>query len=238
MTSDIPMLLFAFIASIGPVVFLIFLNRIPRWWRMGLYLFFISLHLFAALVLAALSWIQRNCASGERAKHFFEVLQQQLAAGTVHQDLLTLPGYASGAALTLLAVAAILAGAGFAWRKIRWYSRLVLIFSFIMTQFAFSVCDRAKDRESIEEHNETRKLVYSLIGQKRAQGVTDRQMAESIRANLEEFRYGYENRDGEKGSVARILSALRALTPEKETKALHKGAGKTMSAMSAMNAAP
>ena len=173
-----------------------------------------------------------------RAQHFFENLQQQLAAGTVRQVFLELPGYASGVILTLLAAAAIIAGAVFAWRKLRWYSWFVLIFAFIMTQFSFSVCVRAKDRESIEIHNEIRQRVYGLIEQKRTEGVTDRQMTEAIRANLEEFHYSYENRKGEKGSVARILSALRDLTPEKETKALHKGAGKTMSAMSAMNAAP
>ena len=123
--NDAMILLFAFIALIGPVVFLIFLNRIPRRWRLGIYLFCISMHLFAALVLSSLSWINRNIASGMRAQHFFENLQQQLAVGTVHQEFLELPGYAPGVILTLLAAAAIIAGAVFAWRKIRWYSWFV-----------------------------------------------------------------------------------------------------------------
>ena len=210
-SQDILLLLFASIALIGPVVFLIFLNFIPRWWRMGIYLVCIAMHLFAAFVLFSLSFIQRNNASGERTQRFFESLQQQLAAGTVHQDFLTLPGYASGAVLTLLAVAAVIAGAVFAWRKIRWYSWFVLIFAFIMTQFAFSVCARTKDRESIEDHNATRRLVYGLIEQKRTEGVTDRQMADSIAENLKDFRYSYENRRAEIESKKRIEDALKKL---------------------------
>lgn len=210
-SQDILLLLFAFIALIGPVVFLIFLNCIPRWLRMGIYLVCVAMHLFAALVLSSLSGIQRNCASGERAQRFFESLQQQLAAGTVHQDFLTLPSYALSVVLTLLAVAAVIAGAVFAWRKIRWYSWFVLIFAFIMTQFAFSVCARAKDRESIEYHNETRRLVYGLIEQKRTEGVTDRQMAETIAENLKDFCYSYENRRSEIESEKRIEDALKKL---------------------------
>ena len=222
-SQDILLLLFAFIALIGPVVFLIFLNFIPRWWRMGIYLVCVAMHLFAAFVLFSLSWIQRNWASGERTQRFFESLQQQLAAGTVHQDFLTLPGYASGAVLTLLAGAAVIAGAVFAWRKIRWYSWFVLIFAFIMTQFAFSVCARTKDRESIEDHNATRRLVYGLIEQKRTEGVTDRQMAETIAENLKDFRYSYENRRSEIESEKRIEDALKKLSDirkkiKKETK--------------------
>ena len=97
--NDAMILLFAFIALIGPAVFLIFLNRLPRRWRLGIYLLCIAMHLFAALVLSSLSWIERNCASGKRAQHFFESLQQQLAAGTVHRGFLELPGYAAGVIL-------------------------------------------------------------------------------------------------------------------------------------------
>jgi len=169
------------------------------------------MHLFAALVLSSLNWINRNIVSGMRAQHFFENLQQQLAAGTVHREFLELPGYASGVVLTLLAAAAIIAGAVFAWRKLRWYSWFVLIFAFIMTQFSFSVCVRAKDRESIRDHNEMRQRVYALIEQKRTAGVTDRQMADSIVENLKEFRYSYENRRAEIESVKRIEDALKKL---------------------------
>ncbi len=213
MTSqDILIILFAFIVLIAPLVFLFFLNYIPRWWRLGIYLFCVAMHLFAAHVLFSLSWIERNCASGERAQHFFESLLQQLAAGTVHQDFLVLPGYASGVVLTALAAVAVIAGMVFAWRKIHWYSWFVLIFAFIMTQFAFSVCVRAKDRESIEDHNEMRRLVYGLVEQKRTEGVTDRQMAETIAENLKEFHYSYENLRTEIESVNRIEDALKKLS--------------------------
>ena len=146
-----------------------------------------------------------------RAQHFFENLQQQLAAGTVRQEFFELPGYASGVILTLLAAAAIIAGAVFAWRKLRWYSWFVLIFAFIMTQFTFSVCVRAKDRESIKVHNEMRQHVYGLVEQKRTEGVTDRQMAETIAENLKEFRYSYESRHAEIESEKKIEDALKKL---------------------------
>ena len=138
-------------------------------------------------------------------------MQQQLAAGTVHRTFLELPGYVPCVILTLLAAAAIIAGAVFAWRKLRWYSWFVLIFAFIMTQFAFSVCVREKDRESIRDHNEMRRLVYGLIEQKRTAGVTDRQMTDSIAENLKEFRYSYESRRAEIESEKRIEDALKKL---------------------------
>ena len=136
--NDAMILLFAFIALIEPVVFLIFLNRIPRGWRLGIYLFCIAVHLFAALVL---------------------------------------------------------------------------IFAFIMTQFTFSVCVRAKDRESIKVHNEMRQHVYGLVEQKRTEGVADRQMADSISENLKEFRYSYESRRDEIESEKKIEDALKKLRP-------------------------
>ena len=203
--------LFFLIAAIGPLAFLIFLNRIPRWWRLIIFFLCAGLYLFIADLFYSLSGLGRNIASGARTQHFFESLQQQLASGTVHQDFLTLPGYASGAVLTLLAVAAIIAGAVFAWRKIRRYSWFVLISAFIMTQFVFSVRVRTEDRKSIEYHNETRRRVYGLIEQKRTEGVTDRQMAETIAENLKEFRYSYENRRTEIESEKRIEAALKKL---------------------------
>jgi len=202
---------FAFIALSVSAAFLIFLNRIPRWWRLGIYLLCTGFYLIIAHILYVASVFGRNVASGMRAQHFFESLQQQLAVGTVRQEFLTLPGYASGVILTLLAVVSIMAGAVFAWRKIRWYSWFVLIFAFIMMQDAFSVCLRPKDRKSIEDHNEMRHLIYGLIEQKRTEGVTDRQMADSIAENLKDFRYSYENRRDEIESEKRIEDALKNL---------------------------
>ena len=201
---------FAFIALSVSAAFLIFLNRIPRWWRLGIYLLCTGLYLFIDYFLYVASAFPRNVSSGIRAQHFFESLQQQLAAGTVRQEFLELPGYASGVILTLLAAAAIMAGAVFAWRKIRWYSWPVLIFAFIMMQSAFFVCIRAIDRKSIEDHNEMRHLFYGLIEQKRTEGVTDRQMADSIAENLKEF-HPFGNRRDEIESEKRIEDALKNL---------------------------
>ena len=212
--NDAMILLFAFIAFIaliGLTAFMIFLNRIPRWWRLGLYLLYAGLALFGADFFYFVSGFGRNIDSGERAQHFFESLQQQLATGTVHREFLELPGYAAGAVLSLFAAAAVIAGAVFAWRKIRWYSRHVLCVAFFMTQFVFWGCVQAKDSKSIEVHNEMRRLVYGLIEQKRTEGVTDLQMADSIAEHLKGFRYSYENRREEIESEKRIENALKKL---------------------------
>jgi phosphoglycerol transferase MdoB-like AlkP superfamily enzyme len=216
MGTDYIILLFGFIVLVSPVVFLIFLNRIPRWWRLGIYFACCAMHLFAAYIFDALSVLARNIAFGNHAKCFFETLQQQLAAGNVQQELLELPGYASGVVLTSLSAVAIIVGAVFAWRKVRWHSWLVLIFAFVMMLFPFSVCDRINDRTDVRECNELRRNVYALITQKKSQNVTDKQMADVISENLKDFRYSYENRKDEKESVARIVSALRDLSSQEE----------------------
>ena len=46
--SDVLILLFAFIALIGPLAFLIFLNRLPRRWRLGIYFPCTGIYLFIA----------------------------------------------------------------------------------------------------------------------------------------------------------------------------------------------
>ena len=68
-------------------------------------------------------------------------------------------------------------------------------------------------RQDIEEHNALRRRTYALIAEKRAQGVTARQIADAIGENLKEYHSSYENRKYENESVARLLSALRNLTP-------------------------
>ena len=129
-------------------------------------------------------------------------------------EYLEMPGYALPVLLSVLAVAAIIGGGAVVWRKIRWYSRPLLIVSFGLSGFLFSGFHRVGDRRDIEEHNDLRRRTYALIAEKRAQQVSDRRMAEAIAAGRQGFRYSYETRADERKSTARILASLRELTPE------------------------
>ena len=160
--------------------------------------------------------MSRNAFSGFRTLEFFKALQAQLSSGDFTAGLPELPGIGFGILLSLLAMAAIIGGAVCCWLKIRWYSHFILPAAFILSSFLFAYPDAADRRQDMEEHNALRRRIYALVAEKRAQGVTGQQMAELIGAKLKDFHYDYESRRGEKESVARILSALRALMPQKE----------------------
>ena len=198
--------------------FLACLHLIQRIWRIVGYSVFCAAHIFAGYAFHVLRFMNRNCASGQHAKNFFAALQQQLSSGTLNEEYLELPGWTPAVLLSLLAAAAIIGGGIVLWRKIRWYSWPLLIGSFILSFFLFEGLNRSDDRQDVRECNELRRRVYALIGQKRTQCVSNKQMADAIAANLKDFQYSYESRKYEKESVELILSALRDLTPEGKPK--------------------
>ena len=198
------------------IAFLVFLEKIPRIWRLAAYGAFCATLIFVAWGFHSLQILGRNISSGLRALEFFKALQTQLASGDFTAGLAELPGTALGILLSLLAAAAIVVGAVCCWLKIRWYSHFILPAAFILSSFLFAYPDAADRRQDMEEHNALRRRTYALVAEKRAQGVTGRQMADTIAAKLKDFHCDYESRRGEKESVARILAALRALTSQKE----------------------
>lgn len=198
--------------------FLACLHLIPRGWRLIGYAVLCAAHLFAGYAFHVLRFMSRNIASGQHARNFFTALQQQLGSGTLNEEYLEIPGWTSAVLLSLLAVTAIIGGGVVIWRKIRWYSWPLVIGSFILSFFLFEVFNRADDRQDVRGYNELRRRVYALIGQKRAQRVSHKQMADALAAKLKNFQYSYESRKYEKESVELILSALRDLTPEEKPK--------------------
>ena len=198
------------------IAFLVFLGKIPRFWRLAAYGALCAVLVFVAWGFHSLQSLGRNISSGLRALEFFKALQAQLASGNFAEELLELPGVGLGILLSLLAAAAIIGGAVCCLLKIRWYSYFILPAAFILASFLFAYPDALDRRQDVEEHNALRRRTYALAAEKRAQGVTGRQMADVIGAKLKDFHCGYESRRGEKESVARILAALRALTPQKE----------------------
>jgi len=165
------------------------------------------------LVYHSLHFIERNIASGMRALDFFTNLSQQLSSGTVQMELLELPGYFVGTTLSLLAAIAIVAGSVLVWQKIRWYSYVILLLCFFMSNFLFIIFDTLDKRRDIEEHNSLRQRVYALLEQKELQNITPKQMSDVIAASQEDFHFTYENRIDEKKSCEKIISALNALQP-------------------------
>ena len=198
------------------IAFLVFLGKIPRFWRLAAYGAFCAVLIFVAWGFHSLQILGRNISSGLRAREFFEALHLQLSSGNFAEGLLELPGVGSGILLSLLAMTAIIGGAVCCWLKIRWYSYFILPAALILASFLFAYPDALDRRQDMEEHNALRRRTYALVAEKRAQGVTGRQMADVIETKLKDFHCDYENRRGEKESVARILSALRALTAHKE----------------------
>ena len=216
--SDILPLTILLIYAVTLLGFLACLYFIPRIWRIVGYFVLCAANLFAGYAFHVLRFMSRNIASGQHAQNFFTALQRQLSSGTLNEEYLELPGWSSAVLLSLSAAVAIIGGGFVLWRKIRWYSWLLLIGAFILSFFLFEVFNRSDDRQDVREYNELRRRVYASIGQKRAQRVSSKQMADVIAANLKDFQYSYESRKSEKGSVELILSALRDLTPEEKPK--------------------
>ena len=215
--SDLPVLIVLFVYLISLIGFLVSLKFIPRPWRLAGYVVFSDAHVFAAYFLHSLNFLQRNIASGERTQQFFKSVWRQLAAGSLQPEFAELPGYVFPILLSLLAAAAILGGGVLLWQKIRWYSWPLLILAFFLSGFLFAFGNAQDDRQDIQGHNLLRKRIYELIGQKRAQQVPDRQLADAIRVGLKNYEYSYTSRQAEETSVEIIVSALRDLpSPLKE----------------------
>ena len=213
--GDVIILLLIFLYPVLLLGYLVFLSWIPRLPRFIAYGAFCAVNLFAWSLLDALRVIDRNNASGQRAEEFFATLEAQLSSGSAWRpEYLEMPGYALPVLLSVLALAAIVGGGAVVWRKIHWYSRPLLIVSFVLSGFLFSGFHRVGDRRDVVAHNDLRRRTYALIAEKRAEHVTDRRMAETIAANRQGFSYSYETLAAERKSVDRILAALRELTPE------------------------
>ena len=212
MIEDIFIQLFALIAVVAPLAFLIFLERIPRWWRLGLWFFCTASLLFPAYFLSAMVSYFRTMNFGHSTVDFLTELQKQLTAGRVREDLLEVPGYAAGIVLTGFALIAMIAGCVFTWRKIRGYSYFILIFAFLCIPFAFSAPHKSRHRQDVLDRNDFRSQIYSLIAKNRAQNVTGKQMADTIKKALEGFKFPCRRGDVDQ-LMKRVKKALDELTP-------------------------
>ncbi len=187
------------------------LYGLSRRWRIVLYLFLGAAHFFINSCYHALTFIDVNNAFTIHTMDFFTALAEQLQQGNIHEELLTPPSLASGLLLSIFGIMALVGGAVAAWTKPRWWTWLPVCLGLILSFYIFAFPKRKKEGIGIAEQNELRLRTYEAVKEKRAEGISDTLLAETITIQMKDFRGTYENRSEAKESADRILSALRAL---------------------------
>ena len=197
--------------------FLIPLKWIPRWGRLVGFVLFCIINIGFAFICRGFNFISFNIQSGERALNFFTELSETLANDTMKIEYLPMPSYTASIIWGIISLLVVIAGFVVLGLKIRWYSYVTTIAALFC---AFSILDIQtphSEKRYINDSNTLRKKTYLLIEQKRKENVSDKQISEAIKANLKDFLYTYENREDEKESSEKILTAIKNLQPEIHT---------------------
>ena len=196
--------------------FLILLKWLPRWGRLVGYVLFCIINIGLAFIYRGLAFLSFNIQSGERALKFFTELSEELAHSTMSIEYLPMPSYTASIIWGIISLLVVIAGFVVLNLKIRWYSWVTTIAALFC---AFSILDIKtphSEKRYISDSNTLRKKTYLLIEQKCKENVSKKQISEAIKANLKDFRYTYENREDERVSSEKILTAIKNLQPETE----------------------
>ena len=196
--------------------FLLLLERIPRWLRWGIYLFFCVVNIGVAFICRALNYLSYNIQSGERALKFFTELSEELANNTMSIEYLPMPSYTASIIWGIISLLVVIAGFVVLGLKIRWYSWVTTIAALFCACGILGIQTPHSEERYINDSNALRQKTYLLIEQKRKEKVSNKQISEAIKANLKDFRYTYENRKDERESSEKILIAIKNLQPETE----------------------
>ena len=202
--------------------FLIPLKWISRGWRRGILAFFCLVNIGLAFIYRGLDFITFNIQSGERALNFFTGLSEQLANNTVKVEYLPMPSYTASIILGIVSLAVVIAGFVVLGLKIRWYSWVTTIAALIFSFSIFGIQTPLSEERYIKDSNHLREKTYSLVEKKRKENVSNKQISEAIKANLKGFLYTYENREDEKESSEKILTAIKNLQPETKMEATER----------------
>ena len=194
--------------------FLIPLKWISRGLRLVIYLFFCAVNIGLAFIYRGLDFISFNIQSGERALKFFTELSEMLASNTMHIEYLPMPTYTASIIYGIISLLMVIAGFVVLNLKIRWYSWVTTIAALYCACGILGIQTPHSEERYIKDSNILRKRTYLLIDQKRKEKVSNKQISEAIKANLKDFRYTYENREDEKESSEKILTAIKSLQPE------------------------
>ena len=199
--------------------FLIPLKWISRGWRRGILAFFCLVNIGLAFIYRGLDFITFNIQSGERALNFFTGLSEQLANNAVKVEYLPMPSYTASIILGIVSLAVVIAGFVVIGMKVRWYSWVSAIAALIFSFSIFGIQTPLSEERYIKDSNHLREKTYSLVEKKRKENVSNKQISEAIKANLKGFLYTYENREDEKESSEKILTAIKNLQPETKMEA-------------------
>ena len=202
--------------------FLIPLKWISRGWRRGILAFFCLVNIGLAFIYRGLDFITFNIQSGERALNFFTGLSEQLANNTVKVEYLPMPSYTASIILGIVSLAVVIAGFVVIGMKVRWYSWVSAIVALIFSFSIFGIQTPLSEERYIKDSNHLREKTYSLVEKKRKENVSNKQISEAIKANLKGFLYTYENREDEKESSEKILTAIKNLQPETKMEATER----------------
>ena len=202
--------------------FLIPLKWISRGWRRGILAFFCLVNIGLAFIYRVLDFITFNIQSGERALNFFTGLSEQLANNTVKVEYLPMPSYTASIILGIVSLAVVIAGFVVIGMKVRWYSWVSAIAALVFSFGIFGIQTPLTEERYIKDSNHLREKTYSLVEKKRKENISNKQISEAIKANLKGFLYTYENREDEKESSEKILTAIKNLQPETKIEATER----------------
>ena len=196
--------------------FLIPLKRIPKVWRLAIFTVLCAVNIGFAFICRCFNFITFHLQSGERALKFFTELSEELAHSTMSIEYLPMPSYTASIIWGIISLLVVIAGFVVLGLKIRWYSWVTTIAALYCASGILGIQTPHSEERYINDSNTLRKKTYLLIEQKRKENVSNKQISEAIKANLKDFRYTYENREDERESSEKILTAIKNLQPETE----------------------
>ena len=187
------------------------LYRVSRPWRIVLYALLLAGWVLANGVWYALQFIDDNNAFAVQTEEVFETLASQLPTGAFLEAWVAPPSFAAGVALTVLAILAMAGGMAVVGHKPRWWTCLGCVQALFLAGNVFALPSRLKTRREIAEQNDLRRQIYEVVKRKRAAGVSDVRIAETIVTQLRDFHGTYENRSETEESARKILKAVEEL---------------------------
>jgi len=212
----------ALIYLIALLGFLIPLKWLPRWGRLVGYVLFCIINIGLAFIYRGLAYLSFNIQSGERALKFFTELSETLANDTMKIEYLPMPSYTASIIWGIISLLVVIAGFVVLGLKIRWYSYVITIAALLCASGILGIQTPHSEKRYINDSNALRQKTYLLIEQKRKENVSNKQISEAIKANLKDFRYNYENREEERESSEKILTAIKNLQPETKMEAAER----------------
>ena len=202
--------------------FLIPLKRIPKVWRLAIFTVLCAVNIGFAFICRCFNFITFHLQSGERALNFFTELSEELARNTMSIEYLPMPSYTASIIWGIISLLVVIAGFVVLGLKIRWYSWVTTIAALFCASGILDIQTPHSEMRYINDSNTLRKKTYLLIEQKRKENVSNKQISDAIKANLKDFHYTYENREDERESSEKILTAIKNLQPETKIEATER----------------